>query len=232
MGIELKVKYLFIILVLCNVSKVFAQDPKGEMWFSISMPVHFGKQNTWQWTNDASYRTNGMSLVPHLYLYRSGIRHQLNSHWNVAAGGALLFTRVSYNKNDHEFGQENRLWQEVVHQTSQSATFRLQNRFRVEERFFDAVENRSAFHAVRFRYRSLLTYAVRKNLLMQVADEYMQQLADAHLKFNQNRLYATLIRTLAKQSQVQLSYIWQYSFAAHARNCREQDSATDFKSEI
>jgi Protein of unknown function (DUF2490) len=208
------VKYLFLISFFLVSLNIFAQDPPGEMWFSVSVPIFFGKKKDWQWNHDASYRTNGMNLVPHLYLYRTGIRHQLNAHFNIAAGAALLFTRVSYDKDDHEFGQESRLYQELVYQTNQSAQFRFQSRFRIEERFFEAVTNRAAYDAARFRYRGSLAFAATQNYLVQVAEEYMHQLANDQMKFNQNRVYASLIRTFGGQSQIQLAYIWQYRTAS------------------
>ncbi len=211
-------KYLLLISVLFSAANLFAQDPPAEMWVGVSVPVHFGKKDNWQWHNDAGYRTNGLSVLPHQALYRSGIRYFFNQHWNAAAGGALFFTRVSYNKEDREFGQENRLWQEVVHQTNQQKTWRIQSRFRLEQRFFEATENRAAFYATRFRYRSALVYAANAKLQLHLANEYMQQLRNSKMQFNQNRLIASAFCSLKKQSQLQLSYIWQYRSASSSQS--------------
>lgn len=187
-----------------------AQEPQSELWFSASLPVNFGKHNSWQWHNDAGYRTNGISLLPHQYLYRTGLRYSFNKHWSAAAGGALFFTRVSYNKDDSEFGQENRLWQELVHQTDLSSTTILQSRFRLEERFFEAVENKAAYTAARFRLRTAITQKFKKNWFAQLADEYMQQAANDRLQLNQNRLMLSVGKSLPGQMQVQAGYMWLY----------------------
>ena len=187
-----------------------SQEPPSELWFSAAVPVNFGKQSNWQWHNDAGYRTNGISVLPHQYLYRTGIRYSFNKHWNIAAGGALFFTRVSYYKNDHEFGQENRLWQELVHQTNLSSSTVLQSRFRLEERFFEAVKNKSAYSAARFRLRTAITQKFNKNWFAQIADEYMQQAANDQFRLNQNRLMLSVGRSLPGQMQVQAGYMWLY----------------------
>jgi len=212
------VKYWLLIASFFVSVNLFAQDPPAEMWVGVAVPVHFGKNDHWQWHNDAGYRTNGVSVLPHQALYRTGIRHFFNQHWNAAAGGALFFTRVSYKKEDNEFGQENRLWQEVVHQTDQQKTWRVQSRFRLEQRFFEATEVRAAFYATRFRYRSALVYAPTGKLQVQLADEYMQQLSNSKMKFNQNRIIGSLVCAMKKQTQLQFSYIWQYRSASSSQN--------------
>jgi Protein of unknown function (DUF2490) len=202
------VKLLLTIAVFftCIVSR--AQDPAVEIWTSVSVPVFFGKNGSWQWHNDAGYRTNGMSVLPHQYLFRTGMRKFFNSKWNAAVGGALFFTRVSYNKED-AFGQENRLWQELVNVAKITEKSNLQTRFRVEERFFEAVENRTAFDAMRFRLRSAFLQTLNKNWQFQLSEEYMQQLANRNFQFNTNRIAGAMIRSWEGQSQLQITYILQ-----------------------
>lgn len=185
-----------------------AQDPAAEVWMSVSVPVFFGKNGSWQWHNDAGYRTNGMSVLPHQYLFRSGVRKYFNSRWNAAVGGALFFTRATYNKED-EFGQEDRLWQEVVNITKIAEKSSLHTRFRAEERFFKSVEDKEAYDAMRFRLRTAFVQTVNKHWQFQVAEEYMQQLANHNFRFNTNRVTAAVIRSWEGQSQLQITYILQ-----------------------
>lgn len=201
---------LFTIAVIFVSAIASAQEPPTELWLSVSAPVNFGKKANWQWHNDAGYRTNGISVLPHQYLYRTGLRYSFNQHINSAAGAALFFTRVSYDKDDHEFGQENRLWQELVYQTNLSSTTLWQNRFRLEERFFEAVENKAAYTAARFRFRSSVTQKLNKHWSAQIADEYMQQAASNRFQLNQNRLMIAVGRSLPNQIQLQTGYMWLY----------------------
>ncbi len=204
----MKPSFIIAAFFVCVVAS--AQEPPSELWFSASLPVNFGKQNSWQWHNDAGYRTNGISLLPHQYLYRTGLRYSFSKHWSAAAGAALFFTRVSYNKDDAEFGQENRLWQEVVYQIDLSSTTILQSRFRLEERFFEAVENKAAYTAARFRLRTAITQKFSKNWFAQFADEYMHQAANDQFQLNQNRLMLSVGKSLPAQMQVQAGYMWLY----------------------
>ena len=204
----MKPSFIIAAFFVCVVAS--AQEPQSELWFSASLPVNFGKQNSWQWHNDAGYRTNGISLLPHQYLYRTGLRYSFNKHLSAATGGALFFTRVSYNKDDAEFGQENRLWQELIHQTDLSSTTILQSRFRLEERFFEAVENKAAYTAARFRLRTAITQKFSKNWFAQLADEYMQQVSNDQFHLNQNRLMLSVGKSLPGQVQVQAGYMWLY----------------------
>jgi len=204
------VKLLSFIAIIFVSAISFAQEPPTELWLSVSAPVNFGQKANWQWHNDAGYRTNGISVLPHQYLYRTGLRYTFNKHVNMAAGAALFFTRVSYNKEDGDFGQENRLWQELVYQTDLSSKILWQNRFRLEERFYEAVANKTAYTAVRFRFRSTVTKKLNKQWLAQIADEYMQQAANSRFQLNQNRLLFAVARSLPHQMQVQTGYMWLY----------------------
>ena len=202
----MKLLLTIAVLFTCIVSR--AQDPAVEIWTSVSVPVFFGKNGSWQWHNDAGYRTNGMSVLPHQYLFRTGMRKFFNSKWNAAVGGALFFTRVSYDKED-VFGHENRLWQELVNVAKITEKSNLQTRFRIEERFFESVENRAAFNAMRFRLRSAFLQTLNKHWQFQVSEEYMQQLANRNFQFNTNRIAAAVIRSWEGQSQLQITYILQ-----------------------
>jgi Protein of unknown function (DUF2490) len=208
------VKLLFTIAVIFVSAIASAQEPPTELWLSVSVPVNFGKKVNWQWHNDAGYRTNGISILPHQYLYRTGLRYSFNKHLNIAAGAALFFTRVSYNKDDGEFGQENRLWQEMIYQTNLSSTILWQNRFRLEERFYNAVESKAAYTAARFRFRSSITQKLSKHWSAQIADEYMQQAANNRFQLNQNRLMFSVARSLPNRIQVQTGYMWLYRTVA------------------
>lgn len=201
-------KLLLTIAVFFTCIASHAQDPAAEIWTSISVPVFFGKNGSWQWHNDAGYRTNGMSILPHQYLVRSGVRKFFNSKWNAAVGGALFFTRASYNKED-EFGQENRLWQEAVNITKIAEKSSLHTRFRIEERFFKAVENYAAYNAMRLRLRTAFVQTMNKHWQFQLSEEYMQQLANHNFRFNTNRVAAAVIRSWGDEAQLQVTYILQ-----------------------
>lgn len=198
---------LFTIGLVALSARGFSQTPPAEIWLGANVSVAF--QNKWQWHNDAGYRTNGMNMIPHQYLYRTGVRKIFSTKWNAAAGVAFFSTRISYNKTDHEFGNEYRAWQEVNHQQEWKGGLILQNRFRLEERFFEEVSNRNAYKAIRLRYRAGLTQRLSPKWSIQISDEYMRQVQQKQFLFNQNRMLFSFNRDLRHHAQIQAAYIWQ-----------------------
>lgn len=200
-------RFVTISFVLMSVFG-YSQEPASELWFSAAVPVTFGKTKNWQWHNDAGYRTNGISIMPHQYLYRTGIRKFFSEQWSAATGIAFFSTRVGYKKADHEFGNEYRLWQEINHQYKIFQQLSLQNRLRIEQRFFEAINDKDAYKALRLRYRIGLTQKLSSKWSVQVADEYMRQLQQDQFLFNQNRFMFTAQRHWNKDVQVQAGYMW------------------------
>lgn len=200
------VKKILIFGSVLFISSAFGQTPKTETWFSIQLPVALSPK--WQWHNDAGYRTIGSSLNLYQYLYRTGVRKIITKNWSAATGVAFFSTRASYQKENHVFGNEFRIWHEINHQQMAGGSANFQNRLRIEERFFQQAGDEEAYNALRLRYRTGITQKLTSNWSMQIADEYMQQLSKADFNFNQNRLMFSVIRTIKQQVQLQAGYMW------------------------
>jgi Protein of unknown function (DUF2490) len=196
---------LFLILLFVSTTMT-AQIPDAGSWLAIQLPVNLSK--SWQWHNDAGYRTLGSSVLPYQFLYRTGARFNFNKKWNTAAGVAFFYTRSSYQKPDHEFGKEFRTWQELNSQHSLSKSVSLQNRLRTEQRWFAETNNRAGYFGLRFRYRVAAIKQINEKWALQLADEYMQQHANKKFSFNQNRIIATALLKLNITSQISGGYMW------------------------
>ncbi len=196
----------FLILTTVAVKHAASQQPETSVWTALQLPVDIG--NKWQWHNDAGYRTIGFSQSAYQYLFRTGARFFVNKKTSVAAGTAFFFTRASFKKTDDEFGNEFRIWQELNHTISIGKGFLLQNRIRTEERWFDAMQNKSAYYAFRFRYRVSGTQQLSAKWSVQLADEYMQQAVDGNFSFNQNRVIGTIIYQPEHSVSIQGGYMW------------------------
>jgi hypothetical protein len=183
-----------------------AQVPVTGSWFSLQLPVNFSHK--WQWHNDAGYRTMEYSFSAYQFFYRSGARYYFTKSWSTASGYALFFTSNSNQKSDHEFGKEFRLWQELNAQQPFLKFFSIQNRFRTEQRWFDSVTSKDAFFGLRWRHRAAITKKIAEKWSLQLADEYMQQLAEGVFSFNQNRLQLLAIVKMNHSGQVQAGYMW------------------------
>ena len=199
--------FLFCFTALTLFTKgSFGQQAKTLAWNTLQFPVRFSAK--WELQNDISYRMMGVSGSAYQYTFRTGIRRIINGNWTVASGLAFFFTRTSFDKMDHEFGREFRLWQEGIKEFKLKKKLSLFNRFRMEERFFAATSKRDKDFALRFRYRLAAIQTISKKWKVQLADEYMQQLAGGKFRFQQNRLGAAAIYVINNTAQLQAGYIW------------------------
>ena len=199
-------KFLFGVLMIFWCYRVQAQRPHNGGWLSANVPVTINKQ--WQWHNDGGFRTLGMSLSGHQYLYRTGLRHSLSSASSVAGGVAFFFTRTSFNKINHEFGKEFRTWQEITNDKKIAGSLQLNLRFRTEQRFFQQTIRNNEFTAHRFRVRAGLTYSINQKWDVQFADEYMHQLAHGQFKFDQTRIILNSGYHISANSIIRVGYMW------------------------
>jgi len=116
--------------------------------------------------------------------------------------------RLAIDKEVHEFDKEFRLWQEGALENKLNSRLVMLNRFRTEERFFEATSKKDAYNALRLRYRLALTQNITDGIRFQIADEYMRQLTNGDFLFQQNRLAANAIFITGKTTQFQAGYMW------------------------
>ena len=192
--------------LLLYVQSSFGQQSQLLHWNTLQLPVQIS--SSWQVHNDISYRTIGVSASAFQYTFRTGIRRFINDKWNVATGLAFFFTRTSFDKTNHEFGQEFRLWQEVVKENKLNKKLILQNRSRIEERFFAATTLRDKNFAMRLRYKLAIVQVLSEKWKIQLANEYMRQYARGEFTFQQNRLATTAIFSFNTSTHLQAGYIW------------------------
>ena len=198
--------FILITILLLSVQFSFAQQAQTLVWNTFQFPVKLSAK--WQLHNDISYRTMGVSASAFQYTFRTGIRRFINEKWNVATGLAFFFTRTSFDKTNHEFGREFRLWQEAVKENKLNKKLSLFSRFRTEERFFAATSKKDESFALRFRYRMAVVQTLPNKWKVQLANEYMRQLTGGEFVFQQNRLGATAIYSVNTSIQLQAGYIW------------------------
>ena len=182
------------------------QRPEEGVWLTLNTPIDLSSK--WQIHNDASYRTLGTNTEPLQYLYRTGLRYHFNEQFSATAGVAFFFTRTSFNKDNDEFGNEFRTWQELNVNKKIHATRRIQIRFRPEQRFFEATKRREGFVAHRVRLRVSLHQELYKHWSLLLAQEYMQQYAQNDFVFDQNRLIAAIGHHFNEKTQLQIGYMW------------------------
>lgn len=198
-------KVLFIAVIVSYAVALNAQRPATGIWFTANTPVSLSPK--WEWHNDASYRTLGASARPLQYLYRTGVRYRFSEIFNAAAGVALFATKTDFNKAHHEFGNEFRIWQELLYQQRKNK-WQWLVRLRTEQRSFAATSRKPAYNAFRYRIKGSITRMLSDKLGLQLAGEYMQQGQNGNYAFDQNRIMLLGVVQLNKTSQLQPGYMW------------------------
>lgn len=199
-------KIIFWILVGFVSKPAGAQQPATTHWITLQMPVVLNKH--WQWLNEISYRTLGESFSLNQLFLRTGARYTFNEKWNVAGSSDLVFIRVYPQNAEKDFGKEYRLWQEVNFMQPIKNNFLLQNRLRIEEKYFTETKRMPAYHALRLRYRLALIKKISEKWSVQMYEEYMQQLTGNEFRFSQNRVYIGGACQFQPDLLLQFSYCW------------------------
>lgn len=199
-------KKISFLLLLISSKTIVAQMPATSNWLGLQLAV--SNNHNWQWLNDAGYRSLGMSPSTYSYHLRTGVGLKLNETWALAAGVAMFFTRTSYQKVNHEFGRENRAWQEMTTHLPIARSLALHSRFRLEERWFGEVTGKAAYFGLRFRERFTIIKTLSENWSLELGDEYLRMLTNEKLLFNSNRILLLARYKMGAGMQLQGGYIW------------------------
>lgn len=199
---KLSINILFLLL---GAFVAVAQQKTESMWQTVQLPIKLSSKLSLQ--TDAGYRTLGISVLPRVFLVRTGLRYHFSTETNATAGVALFFSKTSLNKAEHEFRKEFRLWQEVQQQLKLMKHTSFVIRLRTEQRFFEQTGLQKKFDAYRFRYRGTLQQRLNEKLILQAGFEYMHQLEDGVSHFNQYRIQPSLLWKIKKQFQFQTMYM-------------------------
>jgi hypothetical protein len=196
---------ILLIISVAEIKKGIAQQPVSTHWATVQLPVSLNKH--WEWINEVSYRTLGESFTMNQLFLRAGAKYSFSKKWTATAATDLVFTKVSLSKENHVFGKENRLWQQVSFLQPLKHKVTLQNRIRVEERFFSATPVSAAYHAFRFRYMLAATKTVTQKWSVILSDEQMEQLKNKRLGFNQNRITINNLYQWKPDIQLQAGFL-------------------------
>ncbi|MGG9972333.1 DUF2490 domain-containing protein [Ferruginibacter sp. SUN002] len=199
-------KKLLLLIFLFTIKFSVGQNNQLFTWDALQLVAKVNDK--WHWISDVSYRTISISSSANQYTFRTAVKRIINNKWSASAGVALFNNRLAIDKDVHEFGSEYRLWQEVLLETRLNKNLLLLNRFRPEERFFEATSKADAYNALRLRYRVALVQDLTEKIKLQIGEEYMRQLAKGNFLFQQNRVSVAGIFTTGKTTQLTAGYMW------------------------
>jgi Protein of unknown function (DUF2490) len=199
-------KWSMVALLLIATTRVMSQQQNTtSVWLGIQANVQVAPR--WQWVNDAGYRTEAFSADARQFLFRTGLRRQLNGHWAAAGGAAFFFTRNA--RQPRYFNEELRSWQDLLHQTEMRNRFSLLQRLRTEQRgFINQPSKARPALAWRLRYRVAAECTLTNRFRVQVYNEYMYQLQKSNNGFEQNRTGILCSYRVNKHTELVPGYIY------------------------
>ncbi len=198
-------KTLLIITTSLISLKVIAQRPSSGLWVTVHTHVQLNKKIIWH--NVISYRTLGNSIAPYQYMYRTGLRYQINKHFNTAAGVAFFFTRTTFVKENNEMANEFRVWEEMNYKTNLSDNLQLLTRFRTEQRYFSSSNLNPPYNAFRYRLSTQFLQKFSNKFDVQFSEEYFLQNINNNTVFDQNRIQLNVFYNSNKATQFQMGYM-------------------------
>lgn len=194
-------------LVLAISSNIYADDTNSlwSAWFN-STKIN----DQWQLISDVQVRSSDEAKFVRNVLVRPGLSYAVSPNTAVAAGYAYI---GSYSP-DQPDTLEHRLWQQVVHRQALAAG-QLQHRVRLEQRFIERASG-GDIHSDRLRYFLRYTQPISADASTFVALQNEVFLNLTHKdslnnqRFDQNRAYIGLGKTLKPGLSVELGYLNQH----------------------
>lgn len=200
--------YPYLMLGLCWFAPTTArsQQAPGSEWLGLTVPVALGGK--WQFNPEIGYRTYTSEFQRLQNFFRFNFRYRFNDFNNLASGGAFFTTRLSLDEHQKEFGSELRWFEEGNHILKISEKLNLQQRLRLEQRFFQATTQYSAHLAHRFRFLINTQYQLHSKWQLNLSSEYMEALQYSRFKLDQWRMISFLSFLPSNKLQLNLGYFY------------------------
>jgi hypothetical protein len=168
------------------------------------------------WTNEGDNRRFFSPDVENQLIFHSRL-HYKTGRWDFAGGLTLSFAYAQLPEQGYKTATtELRPVAELTHEFTLKK-FTLQNRLRVDNRFFEVSEETSIWedsrYVLRLRYRMQAKIPLKKSeeidmVILRLAEEIMVN--DRENFFDQNRIYVTSEFYLSKRFSLETGYIYIY----------------------
>jgi hypothetical protein len=225
---------IFCLLLVCFTSKAQTEknvDNQSLLWTRYYNQLTINKK----WSVHTEF-DNRIFLNPtkqNLFVIRLQGRYKINS--NIEVGGGLVYFSITTQDPDVAFdfkipeyrGQQDLTWKQEF------GNFTLNQRFQVEERFFQNANKEELLSGTtffwRFRYRLQGEYSCWKKenqyLKVIVYDELMINGGKNIVKntFDQNRIYTALQYGINKNSAIELGYLKSFQQRANGVDYFDRD---------
>lgn len=194
---------------------------ENQQWFQYYNETKLNER--WTLLPDASYRRRDGFSEHSQFIVRAGLGYSIKPNLRVSAGFAYsgFYTQDTLNRVEY------RPHQEILLRSS-FKNIRINNRVRIEERFFNSLGNSNNTFNVRFRYSLMVTIPIAKlsktnpdsMFLLTVGDEIFINAGKETptQTFDQNRFIVSPVFQLNKN--LSISPVWNSQYASTATSGR------------
>ena len=178
----------------------------GRAWFNLTSEGDLTGKLRWYMELQPRFKQEGREFDQHLI--RPGINYKLTDRVIVGGGYGYVRTRTEQG----HYTDEDRIWQQVIYNTTWQDGAKFSSRSRLEQRFLDSGDDTG------WRYRQLLRVSkplaslpsVSPVLWNEVFVNFRETDWGAQRGFDQNRLFAGIAWTATPDARLEFGYLNQY----------------------
>ena len=178
----------------------------GRAWFNLTSEGDLTGKLRWYMELQPRFKQEGREFDQ--YMIRPGINYKLTDHVVVGGGYGYVRTRT----DQGHYTDEDRIWQQVIYNTTWQDGAKFSSRSRLEQRFLDSGDDTG------WRYRQLLRVSkplaslpsVSPVLWNEVFVNFRETDWGAQRGFDQNRLFAGIAWTATPDARLEFGYLNQY----------------------
>ena len=199
--------FLLLNLLLCMHPAFADTKEDGRFWLNLNATGHLPAEG-WSWFAELQPRWRHEGSDFDQLIIRPALSYHLNKQTSFWVGYAHV---VSHPDGKKSF-EENRTWQQLLHNFEPIGSLSIQSRTRLEQRFIENSDDTG--HKIRQMIRFTLPSAMSPKLLWVAYDEYFINLNDtdygARRGFDQNRAFLGLNWAFAPDLKFEIGYLNQY----------------------
>lgn len=198
---------LFVLVVFSHIKALADVEEGGAIWFNVNAQGKLPSENL-NWYAELQPRWRGEGEHVDSLIIRPGVFYKLSPKSSIWAGYANV---KNYPAGRSKF-EEDRLWQQFLHNFDTIQGINLQSRTRLEQRRLDSGNDTG--HRLRQLIRVTKPLAGYSNILLVAWDELFLLLNDtdwgARKGYDQNRLFFGASWAVKPNALLEIGYLNQY----------------------
>jgi len=199
-------RMLFFLLLLSTQANADTEED-GRFWLNVNATGALPLEN-WRWYAELQPRWREEGSHFDQLLIRPAVFYALNKQTSLWLG----YAHVTTHPNSKPSFEENRVWQQLLHNFEPVGSLSIQSRTRLEQRFIE--NSHETGHKIRQMIRLTMPSAISPKLHWVAYDEYFINLNDtdygARRGFDQNRAFLGVNWAFQPDVKFEVGYLNQY----------------------